>query len=115
VCSRVCVACQPSYSNTGFALLGRFLEKVHGRSGALPRPLQAVLLWCPSHHGQGCCVCVRVCVCACVCRSTWEDYIAGNIFKPLGMGNTTTAPPADLSTLGEGGVALLLVSTACVS
>jgi CubicO group peptidase (beta-lactamase class C family) len=50
-----------------------------------------------------------------VCRSTWEDYIAGNIFKPLGMGNTTTAPPADLSTLGGDGVGSLLASMACVS
>ncbi len=34
-------------------------------------------------------------------RRPWEEYIAANIFKPLGMDSTSTEPPADLSQLGE--------------
>jgi hypothetical protein len=54
---------QNSYSNTGFAFLGRFLE---GRAGM-----------------------------------TWEEFLASEILKPLGMANTSVVPPPDLNNMGR--------------
>jgi beta-lactamase class C len=68
----VVFALQPSYSNTGFSYLGRFLESVAG--------------------------------------ATWEEYVASNVLKPLGMTNTMFDAPADLTDMGT----LALVGVALV-
>lgn len=34
--------------------------------------------------------------------STWEDWVAGQILKPLGMTNSGNAPPSDLSNMAFG-------------